>query len=82
VPVSLITTLGLIQWSSTSAVLADGSRKLLEVFAADLEWENNLREVLVSALGDEPLIGMALLENCRLEVEVRPGGAVAITARP
>lgn len=42
-------------------MLADGSVRHFDVYAAEVEWDGAWRPVLVSALGDEVLLGMRLL---------------------
>jgi clan AA aspartic protease len=81
-PNSLVAGLGLTRQATGSAVFADGSSRPFDIFAAEVEWDGAWRAVLVSAVGDEPLLGMRLLAGHVLTVEVVPGGAVEITPLP
>jgi predicted aspartyl protease len=81
-PADTIASLWLTRQSSSDAVLADGSVRSVEVFAAEVDWDGVWRPVLVSALGDEPLLGMPLLVGYRLCMDVTPGGAVEIAPLP
>ncbi len=43
---------GLARQSGAGAVVADGSVRQFDVYAAEVEWNGNWRPVLVSAVGD------------------------------
>lgn len=62
------------------ATLADGSVTRLDVYLASVIWHGEPKEVLISEAETTPLIGMALLEGCRLTMDVIDGGAVTIEA--
>jgi predicted aspartyl protease len=81
-PATTVAVLGLARQSGGGAVLADGSVRQFEIYAADVEWEGVWRPVLVSAIGVEALIGMRLLAGHELRIAVVPGGAVEITPLP
>jgi clan AA aspartic protease len=81
-PTATITTLGLLRNSGGSAVLADGSVRQFDIYAAEVDWFGTWRPVLVSAVGDEPLLGMRLLANHKLGIEVVPGGVVEVVSLP
>jgi predicted aspartyl protease len=81
-PAVTVNILGLVRQSSGGAVLADGSVRECEVYAAEVEWDGVWRPILVSALGDEPLLGMPLIAGHRLSMDVLPGGLVEITPLP
>jgi clan AA aspartic protease len=81
-PMTVVTALGLARQSGGTAVLADGSVRQFDIFAAEIHWDGAWRSVLASAVGSEPLLGMRLLAGHRLMVEVLPGGLVEITAIP
>jgi predicted aspartyl protease len=72
-PMALVTTLGLARQSGGTAVLANGSVRQFDIFAAERGWCGTLRAVLVSAAGNESLLGMHLLAGHKLVVEVIPG---------
>lgn len=77
-----IATLGLSLHSFSSAQMADGSTRQFEIFAAELLWDGTWRNVLVSSIGMESLIGMRILEDHELRVQVVSGGAVEISRLP
>ena len=81
-PTEAVASLGLVRQTSSDAVMADGSVRQCEVFAAEVEWDGVWRPVLVSALGDEPLLGMPLMAGHRLCIDVVPGGPVEIELLP
>jgi len=81
-PSAAVTALGLVRQSGGSVVLGDGSVRHFDVFAAEVEWDGNWRPVLVSAIGDEVLVGMRLLAGHELRVAVVPGGPVEISPIP
>jgi predicted aspartyl protease len=55
-PTAMVAALGLLRQSGGSAPLADGSTRSFDIFAAEVDWDGAWRAVLVSALGDEPLL--------------------------
>lgn len=81
-PMAMVTALGLARQSGGIAVLADGSFRHYDIFAAEAEWGGTWRAVLVSAVGNEPLLGMRLLAGHKLVIEVVPGGLVEISPLP
>lgn len=81
-PTAVVTALNLARQSGGFAVLADGSVRQFDVFAAEVAWGGNWRAVLISAVGNEPLLGMRLLAGHKLVIEVTPGGLVEILPFP
>ncbi len=81
-PAAAVAALGLVRQSGGGAVLADGSVRQFDIFAAEVEWIGGWRPVLVSAVGDEVLVGLRLLTGHELRIAVVPGGAVEITPLP
>jgi len=77
-PVAVIAGFGLPRLSGGQATLADGSMRRFDTFTAELEWGGVWRVVVVWALGDEPLVGMLLLADCELRMQVRDGGDVTV----
>ena len=77
-PQSVVASLGLARRSGGQAVLADGSSRRFETFAAEVFWDGAWRGVVASVIGDESLMGMGLLAGHELRVEVVAGGAVAV----
>jgi hypothetical protein len=72
----------LVRQSGGGAVLADGSIRQFDIYAAEVAWGGTWRPVLASAVGDEVLLGMALLAGHELRVAVVPSGSVEITPLP
>ena len=81
-PMTMVTALGLARQSGGVAVLADGSFRHYDIFVAEVEWGGTWRAVLVSAVGNESLLGMRLLAGHKLVVEVVRGGLVEILPLP
>jgi clan AA aspartic protease len=81
-PSTAVTALGLVRQSSSAATLGDGSIRHFDVYAAEVEWDGNWRPILVSAVGDEVLVGMGLMAGHELRVAVVPGGPVEISPLP
>lgn len=52
-PASSVAALGLIQQSGGGAVLADGSIRQFDLYAAEVAWDGGWRPLLVSAVGNE-----------------------------
>jgi predicted aspartyl protease len=77
-----VTALGLLRQSGGTAVLADGSVRQFDIFAAEVAWGGTWRTVLVSAVGNDSLLGMRLLAGHKVVIEVVPGGLVEILPHP
>jgi clan AA aspartic protease len=75
-PVSIVNQLGLVTYSQSSFTLADHSEILVDIYSVDVEWDGEFQNVIVSALGEECLIGMQFLEGYELRIQVTPGGLV------
>jgi clan AA aspartic protease len=81
-PDAVIAVLGLARQSGGGAVLADGSIRQFDIYAVEVAWGGGWRPALVSAVGDEILLGMRLLAGHELRIAVVPGGVVEITPLP
>ncbi len=81
-PMTLIRSLGLPFRGNGRTLLANGSESEFNIYEAVLSWDGQLRQILVNSAETDPLLGMALLEDYELRVQVRPGGRVRITALP
>ena len=55
---------------------------LLNVYMARVVWHGRERDVLVSEVEGEPLVGISLLYGSRLTVDVIEGGSAAIEELP
>ena len=77
-PLDIIRRLNLTRYGQRTAIQADGTVGIFEVYGAQVSWHEDLRPTLVHQTAGEPLVGMALLQGNRLRVDVREGGAVLI----
>ena len=77
-PQSLIDEMSLAYLHPMRAVLADGTRSTFRVYAGTLRWHDMERDIDISATGNEPLLGMSLLEKNDLLMHVAEDGAVFI----
>ncbi len=80
-PPALIEKLNLSWRRRGQAVLADGSKSLFEIYDATIIWDGKPRRIAIDALDADPLVGMSLLFDHDLTVEVVTGGSVLIKAR-
>lgn len=58
--------------------LADGSRMIVPVHSTWVRWQGAERVVDVLSLGEEPLLGMGLLDGSDVHLEAIEGGTVTI----
>ncbi len=76
-PHALVAKLGLAHRGRGRATLADGGEALLDVHEVAILWDGVLRNA--SAAADAiPLVGMRMLDQHSLYVEVRDGGRIVI----
>ncbi len=82
-PHALVAELGLAHRGRGRATLADGSEALLDVYEVAVIWDGDLRNVRAAAADFIPLVGMRMLDQHSLYVDVRDGGRVVIqTSEP
>src|SRR5207253_11506880 len=81
-PPSLIASLGLPWRSRSSAILANGRVEQIDIHAGAIIWDGISRPILIQALDNVPLLGMALLVGYDLRARVTVGGLVQIEAAP
>ena len=74
-----ISQLGLPFVANRQAVLADGSVGGYDVHAGRIDWYGQRRLIPIYSVDSEPLVGMALLWNSRLTMDIIPDGRVTIT---
>jgi clan AA aspartic protease len=79
-PPLLISSLGLPRRSRSSAILANGQIEEFNIHAGTIVWDGAPRPILIQAVDNVPLLGMALLANHDLRVRVATGGIVEIEA--
>ncbi len=66
----MIAKLGLQQEAATEAILADGSRVMLESFACYIEWFGEVvRAQVIGNTGKLPLLGTELLAKRKLVID-------------
>ncbi len=79
-PVELIEHLALSWLSRGHALLADGSLHVFDVYIGTLTWNGQARTVEVDEAETDPLVGMRLLRDHNLNVDVVDNGKVRIEA--
>ena len=79
-PSALATELGLPFLTYESAFLADGSLVRFSVHDATALWDGRPRRVYAHLSNATPLIGMRMLDDHDLSIQVRDGGRVVIQA--
>lgn len=68
-----------LKWERSNAIfLADDSPRIVDEFEAYVEWDDQLRKLTVDQIDSTPLIGMSLLYNHELKVQIHPAGKVQI----
>jgi len=77
-PSDLISTLRLPFRRKGRALLADGSESVFNTYEATVMWDGQPRHISVDAADTDPLLGMALLYNHEVKIQVVIGGAVSI----
>ncbi len=80
-PSFLVSELSLEFAYDTPVVFADGSEERLNVFNVIVMWDGSPRKVEAIASTGMSLVGMRMLEDHDLHVEVREGGKVLIETR-
>ena len=66
---------------SSRATLADDTEVGFNVYSVTALWDSRPRRIEADAVGSTPLVGMALLDNHDLSIQIREGGRVVIQAR-
>ena len=80
VPSALAAELGLAYRNRGQMILADGSEVTFDIYRAALLWDGKPRHVYVYAADATPLVGMRMLDDHDLSIQVRDGGRVVIQA--
>ncbi len=60
------------------AILANGSEAVFDIYEVSVQWHGELLTIEADAADTEPLVGMGILEDSELRLEVRDGGRVTI----
>ena len=79
-PPSLVAELGLPFRIRGAAMLANGSEETFGIYGVTVLWDGQPRYVDADAVGPTPLVGMSLLDDHGLSIQVRDGGRVVIQA--
>ena len=77
-PTELVTELGLPFAYMGQAFLANDAPVAFDVHYVTVLWGGQPRDIEVDATGSTPLVGMLLLDNHDLSIQVRDGGRVVI----
>ena len=79
-PPALVAELDLPFVTSGKVTLADGSQASFEVYEVTVLWDGQPRDVYTYASDSMPPVGMLLLDDHDLSIQVRDGGRVVIQA--
>ena len=77
-PLNVITALGLPWKELSEATLADGSCVLYDVYDGTILWDGQAVAITIDESDSEPLIGMEVMDGCRILIEDVAGGLVQI----
>lgn len=81
-PVDIIQQLGLVYRINRSTALLDGAEIFLPVYLGIVDWHEELLEVSFLGTEQDYLVGMSLLEDSAVTIQVWDGGEVIIEERP
>ncbi len=79
-PPALVTELKLPFATRVRVILADGSEEPFDVHDVSVIWDGQPRDVYAYVADATPLVGMLLLDDHDLSIQVRAGGRVLIQA--
>jgi clan AA aspartic protease len=79
-PKTAIDDLGFTLRGFQKVTLGDGSNQYFDMYVGSVIWDGQMRKVEIHVAETDSLIGMGLLEDYKLEVEVKPGSEVRITS--
>lgn len=77
-PQRLVARLGLSFQGRIHGILADGTEGTYQIYEAIVLWHGQPQAIIVSAVENEPLLGMAMLRGSEMALQVIDGGEVAI----
>lgn len=81
-PLDIARELNLVQGDDISVTLGDGTTDNYSTYTARIEWHGLRRNVSVTSVGSEALVGMRLLRDSNFSVDATPGGTVTISELP
>jgi clan AA aspartic protease len=76
-----IDRLELPRTGSVCAMIADGTVATFDTYEVELIWNGRSKLIDIEQADTMPMIGMALLKECKLQIEVWLGGSVRISPR-
>ena len=76
---SIVAQLRLHFIANRRAVLASGAAEAFDVHAGSVVWLGQKRIIPIYSVDSDPLVGMALLWNSRLTMDIVPNGPVTIS---
>lgn len=79
-PQEVVKRIGFPETEGITVRLAAGSRIKVPHYLALVVWDGVEKVVALPASGQQPLLGTGLLDNHKLQADIKPGGAVTITA--
>jgi clan AA aspartic protease len=62
-----------------SYTFADGVKSATRVFEGEIEWHGTWNSVPIVEIESDPLLGMVMMQGCRLNIDVVDGGSVEIS---
>ena len=77
-PTELVEPLGLTVQDEATIGLGDGTSTRMDVVAMDVQWFGRWRTVKAYVADTDALVGVSLLEGCRLLIDFVPGGEVRV----
>ena len=77
-PASDIQRLGLSSPQPERVTFANGESGDCDVYLAGVLWDGEERTAQIYAIGEDPLVGMALLRGARVTMDVAEGGRVEV----
>jgi clan AA aspartic protease len=79
-PKTAIDDLGFTLRGFQKVTLGDGSTQYFDMYVGSVIWDGQMRQVEIHVAETDSLVGMGLLEDYKLEIEIRPGSEVKITS--
>ena len=79
-PPVLVAELELTRLGQKSLALANGRRDIFDTYGVTVFWDGQSRFVDADEADAAPLLGMSMLDNHDLSIQVRDGGRVVIQA--
>lgn len=77
----MIAALELSRKNVESFILGDGSLVDLPTYWVELDWDGAVRKVPVQSVKDTPLVGMEMMKDYHLSMEIWDGGRLRLTPR-